>query len=155
MTFRIRGLDPAPFIPLYGLDDEALAARGATRVMVEVKPGYPDRIAMRDAYPGETMLLLNHVHLDADTPYRASHAVFVQEGAREAYDAIDTVPEVMARRPLSVRAFSADHMMTDAALIDGAEAAETFARMLAAPDVAVLHAHYAVRGCFAGRVERG
>ena len=29
MIFRITGLDPAPFRPLYGLDDAALAARSA------------------------------------------------------------------------------------------------------------------------------
>jgi hypothetical protein len=32
MSFRIRGLDPAPFLPLYGLDDAALAALGVARV---------------------------------------------------------------------------------------------------------------------------
>lgn len=37
-------------------------------------------------------LLLNHVHQPADNPYRASDAIFVREGAVEAYDAADRVP---------------------------------------------------------------
>ena len=30
------------------------------------------------------MLLLNYVHQPADTPYKASHAIFVREGAERA-----------------------------------------------------------------------
>ena len=42
--------------------------------------GFPDRIELRDAEPGERLILVNYVHQPADTPYRASHAVFVLEG---------------------------------------------------------------------------
>ena len=79
MAYRIRGLDPAPFVPLYGLDATALEARGARRGVVERMPGVPDRVELRDLEPGETALLLNHLHQPAATPYRASHAVYVRE----------------------------------------------------------------------------
>ncbi|NKF24493.1 DUF1203 domain-containing protein [Solimonas sp. C16B3] len=36
--------------------------------------------------PGETALLLNDTHQNADTPYRASHAIFIREGAVKRYD---------------------------------------------------------------------
>jgi hypothetical protein len=60
----------------------------------------------------------------------------------------------MQRRTLSVRAFTADHMMTDADLVDGKDAARLFERLLADPKVAYLQAHYAKRGCYAARIER-
>ena len=154
MSFRITGLDPAPFAPLFGLSDAELAQRGARRMVVDAKPGFPDRVELRDLEPGETALLLNYVHQPADTPYRASHAIFVREGAVEAFAAIDQLPEVLARRPLSLRAFGADHMMVAADLVDGSLAAPAIERLLGDPRTAYVQAHYALRGCYAARIER-
>lgn len=154
MAFRITGLDPQPFRHLYGLSDQALAAHGARRTIADSKPGYPDRVEMRDLEPGERALLVNFMHQPADTPYRASHAIFVREGAERAFAAVDEVPEVLRLRPLSLRVFSADHMMVDADLIDGALAAEAFTWLLARPDAAYIQAHFAKRGCYAARIER-
>jgi hypothetical protein len=78
----------------------------------------------------------------------------VIDGAEEAAIPAGEVPDVMQRRMLSVRAFSADNMMTDADLVDGKDAAELFERMLAGADVAYLHAHYARGGCYAARIDR-
>lgn len=154
MSFRITGLDPAPFRPLFGLSDAELAARGARRVVADAHPGFPDRITLRDAEAGETLLLLNHVHQPTSGPYRASHAIFVLEGAIEPALFLDAVPDAIRRRPISLRAFDAAHDMVDADLADGAELRPLIERMLARPDVAYLHAHYARRGCFAALVER-
>lgn len=153
-SYRITGLDPTPFRHLYGLPDDALAAAGAARVVADRVPGFPDRVELRDLEPGETALLLNFAHQPANTPYRASHAVFVREGATAAVELIDTVPEVMRRRPLSLRAFDAAHMMIDAALVDGAAADAAIRALLANSAVAYLQAHYAVRGCYAARIDR-
>ena len=59
MDYRIEGLDPTPFIPLYGLPDLELGAAGVVRMSADSKPGYPDRIELRDADPGQSVLLLN------------------------------------------------------------------------------------------------
>jgi hypothetical protein len=123
-------------------------------MVVDARPGFPDRIELRDLDLGETALLLNHVHQPADTPYRASHAIFVHEGATAAYEAIDHVPELLASRPLSLRAFDAGHMMVEADLIDGCNAAGTIEQLLADRRVAYLHARYAKRGCNAARIAR-
>ena len=69
MTYRITGLDPQLFTGLYGLSDEALNARGARRMIADAKPGFPDRVALRDAEPGEAVILLHHEHQPADTPF--------------------------------------------------------------------------------------
>ncbi|WP_157217253.1 DUF1203 domain-containing protein [Flavisphingomonas formosensis] len=154
MSFRITGLDPAPFRPLYGLDDAALAARGARRCIADARPGYPDRIELRDAEPGERLILLNYLHQPANTPYRSSHAIFVREGAETRCDLIDAIPTALAIRPISLRAFDNDGEMKDARLIDGDDLKLAIEAMLEHEATAYLHAHYATRGCYAARVDR-
>ncbi len=104
MVFRIKGLSPEPFRHLYGLSDEELATEGVKRYVADNKPGFPDRVEMRDGEPGEIFLLINHVCQPANTPYRATHAIFVREGAEQTFDQIDEVPEVMRVRLMSLRA---------------------------------------------------
>jgi hypothetical protein len=154
MSFRILGLDPEPFRPLFGLSAEALAARGVTRCTVDVSPGFPDRVELRDLEPGETALLLNYEHQDADTPYRARHAIFVREGAGRAFRGVDQVPPALRLRTLSLRAFNAAGWMVDADLVDGARIEPLIERLFALPEVAYLQVHYAKRGCYAARIER-
>lgn len=154
MAFRIRGLSPEPFRHLFGQDDAALAALGVRRCVVDHAPGFPDRVELRDLEPGETALLLNYTHQPADTPFRASHAIFVREGATAAYDAVDRIPEVLRIRTISLRAFDAGHMMVEAELAAGTDLDAAIARLFARPGVAYLHAHYATRGCYAARLDR-
>jgi hypothetical protein len=154
MSFRITGLDPAPFRHLFGLPEDALAAHGVRRLPVDDKPGFPDRVELRDLDVGETALLLNFTHQPADTPYRACHAIFVREGAAQRYDAVDEIPEAMRGRTLSLRAFDPCGDMVDADLVEGREMAGLIERLLDDPRVAYLHAHYARRGCYAARIER-
>jgi hypothetical protein len=154
MKFHISGLDPTPFQPLYGLSDAKLAARSALRYRVNESPGFPDRIELRDLAPGESALLVNYVHQPADTPYRASHAIFVREGAKVPSLFVNEVPEVMQRRMLSLRAFDDGHLMADAVLTDGREAQGAIERLLGNPEIAYIQAHYAQRGCYAARIER-
>jgi hypothetical protein len=153
MSFRVTGLSPEPFRPLFGLSDEALARNGARRYVAD-GPGFPDRIEISDAAPGETLLLVNHVHQPADTPYRASHAIFVRERAVAPTDLVDDIPPAMRARPLSLRGFDAEGLMVDGELVDGSEAETLIERFFADPEVAYIHAHYAKRGCYAGLIER-
>ena len=154
MSFRITGLSPQPFRPLFGLSDEALAAKGIKRCVANAKPGFPDRIQLRDAEPGETLLLMNYTHQPADTPFRASHAIFVIEGAQAAYDRIAEVPAALRARTLSVRAFDANHFMIQADLVDGQQLEGLIEQLFANPEVSYLHAHYAKMGCYAARIDR-
>ena len=154
MAFRITGLSPEPFRRLFGLPDDELAKQGVKRYVADKTPGFPCRVEMRDAEPGETLLLLNHVCQPADTPYRASHAIFVREGAAAVYDRVDEVPAVMRARLLSLRAYDADGMMLDADVVEGAAIEPLIARLLANADVSYIHAHNAKRGCYSGRIDR-
>jgi len=154
MGYRVTGLSPEPFRHLFGLSDAALAAQGARRYIADAKPGFPDRIAVSDAEPGETLLLVNHVHQPADTPYRASHAIFVRESEAAPCDLVDAIPGAMRTRPLSLRGFDKDDMMIEGDLVDGAEAGALIALFFANPEVVYIHAHYARRGCYAARIDR-
>jgi len=109
---------------------------------------------MRDAQPGESLLLVNHVHQPADTPYRASHAIFVSESAAAPYDRVDEIPDALRLRTLSLRAFDRGHLMVDAGLVVGHEVEALIGRLLADPRTAYIQAHYAKRGCYAARIER-
>jgi hypothetical protein len=124
------------------------------RYVAERDGGYPDRIELRDSRAGESFLLVNFVHQPAANPYRASHAVFVREGAEDPYDRIDEVPESMRTRLLSLRAFSADDLIVDADVVEGQRAGELIPRLLSDPKTAYIHAHYARHGCFAARIDR-
>ena len=153
MTYRIKGIDPTPYRPLFGLGDEELAKRGVVRMTVD-SPSYPCRVSLTDREIGETVLLLNHVSHDVANPYRSSHAIFVAEGATEAAEYVDRVPPVFERRILSLRGFDADGMMADAVLAQPGEADPAIRKLFEDPAIVSIHAHNATRGCFAARIER-
>lgn len=153
MTFRITGLEPAPFAHLHTLSDAELGAAGARRVRIQHAQAAPCRISLDDAEIGETVLLLNYTHQPADTPYRQQGPIFIRETSRR-FDALDAIPPALVRRTLSLRGFDAGHMMVEADLSEGAEAAFLIERFFANDNVAYIHAHYARRGCFAARIER-
>jgi Protein of unknown function (DUF1203) len=154
MSYVVRGLDPAPFRPLFEVPDEELAKRGIVRMTVTSKPSFPCRITLEDRNVGETVLLLNHVSHDVANPYRASHAIFVAESACEAAEYVDGVPPVFETRVLSLRGFDGDGMMADATLAQPGEADERIRKLFADPRIATIHAHNATRGCFSAKIER-
>jgi hypothetical protein len=154
MSFVISGVPLDEFRPLFGLSEEALAERGIVRYVADKRVGFPCRISLTDATPGETLLLANYEHQPADTPYRSRHAIFIGEQAAETARYIDEVPPSLAVRPyISLRAFDDAGMMLDGQVAPGAELAPVIERMLQVDGVAYLHAHYAGRGCYAARID--
>jgi Protein of unknown function (DUF1203) len=153
MSFRITGLSDAEFADLFALSDDALRARRAVRQRVDARLSFPCRISLTDAEPGDTVILVNYEHQRADTPYRASHAIYVREG-EATYDAVDEVPDQLRRRMLSLRAFDANGMIVGAELVDGQRLEDGIATLLADRRAAYLHAHFAKYGCYAARIER-
>jgi hypothetical protein len=154
MAFRITGLSPEPFQSLFGLPEQDLESLGMKRYIVDSNPGFPDRIEMKDAQLGQSVLLLNHICQPANTPYRASHAIFIREWATQAYDAVDQVPESMQIRLLSLRAFTDAGMMFDAEVAEGIAIEPVIARMFSNPEVSYIHVHNAKQGCYSGRIDR-
>ncbi len=153
MDFRIRGLDPAPFARYFRMDAGELARHRALRCVADSKPGFPCRVSLADIEPGDAAILLNFEHLPVDSPYRASHAIYVSEAAAP-FDEVGVVPQALRDRLLAIRAFDLHGMMVDAEVSEGRAVEPLLSRFLERPQVAYLHAHYARRGCFAARIER-
>ena len=153
MSFRIYGLDPDAYAHLWEASPHQLAEAGAVRVTVSSTPAAPCRISLDDAEIGEQVILLSHEHQPSATAYRQSGPIFIRDTARR-FDRVGVIPPAFSRRTLSLRAYDKTHMMVDADLVEGADAATLIDRMLGNTDVAYIHAHYARRGCFAGVIER-
>ena len=154
MTFQICALPKAPFQHFFDRSDSQLVAQNARRVIADEKPGFPCRVSLKDAEPGEELFLVNHQHLSGNSPYDAAHAIYVRKNAAQAQPAAGMVPDVLACRLLSVRGFDAECMMRDADVVDGKNLAAKLEEMLANPDIAFVDIHNAKQGCFAAKAVR-
>lgn len=149
MTFRIHALPLAPFQPLFTLDDPALEAIGARRVIADAPHSAPCRVSLEDAEPGGRLILLNHRHLDAaSSPYRSEGPIFVREAATEADLGAGVVPEMLSRRLLSARVYDAEGMMTDADIVEGRDLPGRLDGWFRHQESVIIHLHTARRGCF-------
>jgi hypothetical protein len=153
MIFRFKGLSRAPFESLFGLNDEVLLEKGGRRVLADAKPGFPCRVTLEDAEPGESLLLVPYLHQPAHSPYRASGPIFIREKPAVTFDGED-VPQVLRTRLLSVRAYDESGMMVAADVTEGDAIEPLLAQFFDQENVDNIHVHFAKRGCFACRVER-
>ena len=153
MSFRISGLAAGPFEHYFTMDDTDLAQTGAVRRIVDSKPGFPCRISLTDAEIGDEVLLINFEHLPTDSPYRASHAIYIRRN-EERFAANDEVPAMLRTRLLSVRAFDDAGMLVGADVVDGQAIEVAIAAQFENPHASFLHIHFAKPGCFAARVDR-
>jgi hypothetical protein len=154
MSFRFTGLEPSQFADLFPLSDAELADRGITRVTADSNSGFPCRISLEDAAPGEQLLLLSFAHQPAHSPYEASGPIFVRQNADEAAQIVNALPPVFHGRLLSLRAYDANDLIVDAEVVQGTDAMEIIARFFARDDVSYIHAHNAKRGCYSCRIDR-
>jgi hypothetical protein len=154
VLFRISALPLEPFVPLFPLSDAELASHGGLHYVADKKPGFPCRVSLLDAEPGERVILVPFPHHAVDSPYRASGPIFVREGAKQAMLAVNEVPQSVRGRLLSIRAYDADGLMVDAEVADGRELEGQIERFFASPNVAYLHLHNARPGCYSCRVDR-
>jgi Protein of unknown function (DUF1203) len=153
MSFVISALPAEPFACLFELSDAELVARRARRIVVDEHPGVPCRVSLRDVAVGETVVLVHYEHLPVDSPFRASHAIYVSRADR-ACPAPNVVPDVLRSRLLSVRAFDAAGMLTCADVCEGVALEAVVGRMLARSNAEYLHVHFAKPGCYAARIDR-
>ena len=154
MSFQIAALTRAEFAPLLSLDDEQLRAMGGKRYVADRRPGFPCRVSLQDAAPGERLVLVPFMHQPADSPYRASGPIFVREAAVDASFSVNEVPELLRVRLLSVRAYSADALMLAADVVEGRDLERLVHRLFDDPRVHYLHVHFARPGCYACRIDR-
>lgn len=154
MTYRIEGLARDAYAALLGLTDARLAELGARRVTAEAKPGFPCRVTLDDAEPGESLILFNHVSHDVPNPFRSAYAIYVLESAREPACYVDKTPPVFAGRALGLRGFDAEGMLRGALLALPGEADAAIRALFESPEIHAIHAHNAAAGCFAAKIVR-
>lgn len=154
MSYIIEGLDPAPFQIFFEMNEEELADLNACIMVADNTTGFPCRASVDHAEIGERLLLVNHEHLPGDTPYRASHAIFIREAATTKSSFKDEIPTPLSSRMLSLRAFDKGQMMIDARLVDGKNCGQTILELFENSDIEFVHIHYAVRGCYAAKAVR-
>lgn len=154
MSFQIHALSPARFAPLFCRPNEGLAKAKALKKTVDVNPGYPCRVSLVDAKVGETVLLVNYQHQPAKSPFQAAHAIYVRENAKQAFPRPGTVPKLLLNRLISVRAFDERHLITNADVVKGVCLHDAIPAMMNDSNVAYLHLHNAMLGCFLARVTR-
>jgi hypothetical protein len=152
--FRIVALPGERVAALFSQTDARLAERGIRRVTADRKPGFPCRVSLADADPGERLLLLPFTHQPAESPYRASGPIFVREGAVQASPRVGEVPESVRSRLLSVRAYCDDHTIVDADVCEGRDLEAVIDRFFADMRARYIHLHNARPGCYSCRVER-
>ena len=115
MAYRIEGLAAEAFESLFGMMDGELAALNAVRVVADSRSGYPCRISLADAAPGEELVLLNHVSHDVAGPFRSAYGIYVRKGAETA-SFTDAAPEMLDKRTLGLRGFDSGGMLRGALL---------------------------------------
>jgi hypothetical protein len=154
MTYRIEGLGRDVYAGLVGLGDGELAERGARRVTADSKPGFPCRVTLEDAEPGESLILFNHVSHDVTTPFRSAYAIYVREKAGDPARFIDEPAPVFAGRALGLRGFDSEGMLRGALLALPGEADSRIRALFERPEIETIHAHNAAAGCFAAKIVR-
>lgn len=150
--FQIHPLPSADFAYLNELSASELAERNIKVCISD--GGFPCRVSLADVPEGEKAFLLNFEHQPGASPYRSRHAIFVKEGASEHFPEAGTVPDMLTRRLLSVRAFNAAHEIVDADVAEGSDLARMLERMFADPQADYIHVHFARPGCFAAKATR-
>lgn len=153
-SFQITALPKSHFAHLLSLSSDELAAFRAQRVLATKKPGFPCRVSLADAEIGEEVILVNYEHQTADSPYRASHAVYVRQNAVQALPEPGVVPELLRLRTLSVRGFDEHGMLVTADLSDGKEIETALDRFFDDSSISYVHLHFAGAGCYAARADR-
>jgi hypothetical protein len=154
VSFRVVPLARDRFDNILGKSDEELRAIGGRRMIADEKPGFPCRVSLVDAEPGEEVILVPFTHHDVTSPYRASGPIFIRVKAETAKLEVNEIPPLLRSRLLSLRAYDRGAMMVTADIVAGDELEQHISRLFADKRVEYLHVHNARPGCFNCEVRR-
>ncbi|HRE63732.1 MAG TPA: DUF1203 domain-containing protein [Ferruginibacter sp.] len=154
VDFRLKSLPYHEFKNLFTLTDSALKKMGATRMLVDKFPGFPCRVSLQDAEPGEEVILLPYQHHKTNSPYQASGPIFVRKVAATAVLNTNEIPVMFNHRLLSLRGYDKNGIMKAAEVIEGNTLKEKLHQLFDNENIAYIHIHNARPGCYNCLVER-
>jgi hypothetical protein len=145
-AFRVAALPAADLqrIREGGIDDFGNALEPET----VTGGGTPLRCCLRDAEPGERVVLLAYRPAAVAGPYAEVGPVFVHAEACAGYADEDRYPEGFRSRNQLLRAYDARGRQVENVVVDGAAAERGIAGLLARPEVAYLHSRNVLAGCY-------
>jgi hypothetical protein len=111
--------------------------------------GEPVRCCLRDAAPGDELLLFNYEPPLPASPYRERGAVFVHATSCPSPPAADEYPADWRGRPQVLRAYDERGWIHEATTVhDGTDPEAAIAAVLAAPGVVQVHSRNIAYGCY-------
>lgn len=152
MSFRLTGLPPENFSHLFGMSEPELETAGVARL--KAQNGFPCRVTLEDAAPGENVLLLTHEHVPSPSPYRSAGPIFVREGDHPRAEIAGRIPREMLARRYSIRAYDERDCLIDSEVGPGSDLEKLIERFFENRAVRYLHLHHAGHGCYACQVDR-
>lgn len=152
---------PFRLIPLDTSVAEGLRARRADAEGNALQPqvadepnAFPCRHCLRDAEPGEPMLLASYSPFQTQNTYREIGPVFVHADRCARHADERAIPDQLRRRLLALRGYDRNQILLAGEVVPGAEVEGAIERLLSRADVAWIHVRFAKPGCFACRIER-
>jgi hypothetical protein len=111
-------------------------------------PGTPLRCCLREAEPGERVVLIAWRPAPVSGPYAEVGPVFVHAEACPGYAEEDRYPEGFRSRQQLLRAYDTLGRQVENVIVDGPAAERGITGLLGRPDVAYLHSRNVLAGCY-------
>jgi hypothetical protein len=132
-----------------GVDD-----LGHELVVTRAGGGEPLRCCLRDADPGERIGLIAYGPFPWDGVYAEVGPIFVHADECGGYPEPGSYPAGFRHRQQIFRAYGHDRTIVDARIVEGADAEQAIAELLARPEVDFVHSRNVAYGCFMFVIQR-
>lgn len=150
-TFQIHEI---PADVLNGVRATGLDVSATPIESVTAGGGEPIRCCLRDAQPGEELILFGYEPPLPTSPYREIGAVFAHARQCSGPELDQPYPQDWYGRPQVLRSYDERGWIRDAKLHDGREPESVIAEMLADPEVVQIHSRNVAYGCYMFSVTR-
>ena len=152
-TFIIEPIPPAELARIRAAGTDEAGNRLVPQVLTEGHP--PLRCCLREARPGEELLLIAYTPPGTSGPYAERGPVFIHAAPCPGYQTPDLYPPELSHRQQVVRAYDHQGRIADGILAaDGDHATEAIHALLRRPDVSLVHLRNVGYGCYNFAVRR-
>jgi hypothetical protein len=122
-------------------------------VTADSPEGYPCRLCLRWAQPGERLILFPFASIAPGRPYSESGPIFVHAERCERYRLTNEFPAEF-RRGRAIRAYDSEQNMIAGEVVNGNEPEAVIEKLLQNQETAFLQVRSASRGCYTMGIER-